>query len=156
LLTAAEYKEFMTMQISRQWIQSVFFAAAALSGLGERTARAEPDSGSLSVDIEIAEQSGQQPPEALLTTLVLFGEHGCASADARHAKVSYEVEVCRDGGERTSPVLRVNIARSASAAQPFSSKKFKVTSQLPVGQRALLGRLHYSDGIETQLTAAVR
>lgn len=144
------------MQMRRQWIQNIFLAAAALSGLCDGAARAETDPGSLSVEIEIAERNGPQAPEALVTTLVLFGEHGCASADARHAKVSYEVEVCRDGGERATPVLRVNIARNASAAQPSSSKKFKVTSQLPVGQRALLGRLHYSDGIETQLTASVR
>ncbi len=143
------------MQMRRQWIQNIFLAAV-LSGLCDGAARAETDPGSLSVEIEIAERNGQQAPEALVTTLVLFGEHGCASADARQAKVSYEVEVCRDGGERATPVLRVNIARNANAAQPSSSKQFKVTSQLPVGQRALLGRLHYSDGIETQLTASVR
>ena len=143
-------------QMNRQWIQSVFIGAAALSGLACPAAYAETEAGSLSVDIEIAERTSKESPEALVTTLVLFGEHGCASADARQAKVSYEVEVCRDGGERASPVLRVNIARNQSSAQPFSSKKFKVTSQLPIGQRAVLGRLHYSDGVETQVTASVR
>lgn len=143
-------------KMSRQLIKSVFLGAAALSGLVAPAARAETEAGSLSVDIEIAERTSKESPEALVTTLVLFGEHGCASADTRQAKVSYEVEVCRDGGERATPVLRVNISRHQSSAQPFSSKKFKVTSQLPIGQRAVLGRLHYSDGVETQLTASVR
>lgn len=143
-------------QIGGQWIRSVSLGIAVLSGLVGSVAYAETEPGSLSVDIEIAERTSKEAPEALVTTLVLFGEHGCASADARQARVSYEVEVCREGGERATPVLRVNISRNQSSAQPFSSKKFKVTSQLPIGERAVLGRLHYSDGVETQVTASVR
>lgn len=128
-----------------------------MSGLVGSAVYAQPGAGSLSVDVEITERTAKEAPDMLTTTLTLVGEHGCASIETNRAKASYNVEVCRDGGEPTTPVLRFSIVRSESSSQQNSSKKFKVTSELRRGQRPMVvAKLHYGDGDETLLAAAMR
>lgn len=135
----------------------VLAGVVAMSGLAGSAAYALPGAGSLSVDIEITERLSKETPDAFTATLTLVGEHGCASVEANRARSSYNVEVCRDGGEPTTPVLRFSIVRSENSAQQNGSKKFKVTNELHRGQRSIVvAKLHYGDGDETLLTAAVR
>ncbi len=144
------------MPIHKNRFHSFFACAAALSCFAGSSARADSGAGSLSVDLEISQRAGKEAPETMSATLVLVGDHGCASLDARHGRLSYDLEVCRDGGDPSNPVLRVHVNRSESSSPQPSSAKFKVTGQLRMGQRTLLGRLHYSDGVETLVSAAVR
>jgi hypothetical protein len=130
-------------------------SVAALSMFAGRAAYAEPGAGALTVDIEITERIAKEAPDGLTTTLTLAGEHGCASVEASRARVSYNVEVCRDGGEPSTPVLRFNITRSESSGQQHNNKKFKLSSELRRGQRpTIIGKLRYGDGDEALLTAA--
>lgn len=134
----------------------MFLFAGALSGASVPIAHADSGPAPLNVEIEIAEGAARDTPEALTATLGMVGEHGCASVETHRGRITYEMEVCRDGGEPTAPVLRVNLSRHENTPQQPSMKKLKVTGQLHAGQRTVLGKLHYSDGVETQLVATVR
>jgi hypothetical protein len=143
--------------MKKQSLRMVLASVVVMSGLAGSAAYAEPTAGSLSVDIEISERIAKEAPDALSTTLTLVGEKSCASVESSRARVSYSVEVCRDGGDPATPVLRFHVVRNENSQQQNTSKKFKLTSELRRGQRAVvLGRLRYSDGDETSLTAAVR
>ena len=134
----------------------LFLFGGALGGPTLPIAHADTGPALLNVELEITEGAARDTPEALTATLGMVGEHGCASVETHRGKITYEMEVCREGGEPTAPVLRVNLSRHENSPQQPNMKKLKVTGQLHAGQRTVLGRLHYSDGVETQLTASLR
>jgi len=133
---------------------SVALCAALL--LGVTVARAQPASPSLSVDLEIAEQARGGGRESVLLTMTLAGERGCASVQVKREHVRYDVQVCREGGDTLAPVLAFTIERSESSPRGHSLAKFRVTSRMAPGKRAVIGRIAHTDGAGTHVTATVQ
>jgi len=130
-------------------------AGAALL-LGASPARAQPAPPSLAVDLDIAEQVRGGGRESVMLTLTLAGERGCSSVQVRREHVRYEVQVCREGGDPLAPVLAFTIERSESSPRGHSLAKFRVTSRMAPGKRAVIGRIAHTDGAGTHVAATVR
>ena len=116
--------------------------------LAPAVARADgaADAG-LTVSLSISDRGA----ETLDVTLALNGEHGCASAQLKERALSYDVQVCREGGTAQAPVLSFAIERGDARG----SRKFKMVSRLASGRRELIGRLQQGGG-GTDVTASVK
>ena len=134
----------------------LFVAVGAALLLTAPTARAQPAPPSLAVDLDIAEQVRGGARESVLLTLTLAGDRGCSSVQVRREPVRYDVQVCRDGGDASAPVLSFIIERNENSPCGHSLAKFRVTSRLAPGKRAVIGRIAHTDGAGTHVTAIVR
>ena len=123
---------------------------------GARANRVQPESPSLSVDLEIAEQVRGGARESVLLTMTLAGDRGCSSVQVRREPVKYDVQVCRDGGDASAPVLSFMIERNETLPRGTSLAKFRVTSRMAPGKRAVIGRIAHNDGAGTHVAATVR
>jgi hypothetical protein len=117
---------------------------------------AQPAPPSLGVDLDIAEQVRGGGRESVLLTMTLAGDRGCSSVQVRREHVRYDVQVCREGGDAGAPVLSFAIERSESSPRGHSQAKFRVTSRMAPGKRAVIGRVAHADGAGTHVTAVVR
>ena len=156
----------MNVRLRRVLLHS--FLVFSVCGTALPAAAAESGGDALTIDLEIAEKGGTSPADALSSTLSLVGEHGCASVETHRGMVAYEIDVCREGGDSATPIVRFTISRnesfptappstpSAPVAQGLTHQKFKLTSKLKLGQKTVLGTLTYNDGMKTHLTAALR
>jgi hypothetical protein len=131
-------------------------AVACVLLLGAPVAQAQPAPPSLSVDLEIAEQVRGGARESVLLTMTLAGDRGCSSVQVHREHVRYDVQVCREGGEAKEPVLAFAIERSESSPRGHRLAKFRVTSRLAPGRRAVIGRIAHTDGAGTHVAATVR
>ena len=131
-------------------------ALAAGLLLGTAPAHAQPAPPSLAVDLDIAEQVRGGGRETLTLTLTLAGDRGCSSVQVRREPVRYDVQVCREGGDASAPVLSFAIERTEISPRGHSQAKFRVTSRMAPGKRAVIGRVAHADGAGTYVTATVR
>ncbi len=134
----------------------LFVAVGAAVLLAAPLAHAQPAPPSLSVDLEIAEQVRGAARESVLLTLTLAGDRGCSSVQLRRDPVKYDVQVCRDGGEASAPVLSFSIERNESSPQGHRLAKFRVTNRMAPGTRSVIGRIAHGDGAGTHVAATVR
>lgn len=134
----------------------LFVAVGAALLLAAPAARAQPAPPSLSVDLEIAEQARGGGRESVLLTVTLAGERGCSSVQVRREPVKYEVQVCRDGGEPSAPVLSFVVERTESSPRGHAVARFRVTNRMAPGKRAVIGRIAHTDGAGTHVAATVR
>ena len=124
--------------------------------LGTAPAYAQPAPPSVAVDLDIAEQVRGGGREAMTLTLTLAGDRGCSSVQVRREHVRYDVQVCREGGDASAPVLAYAIERSESSPRGHSLAKFRVTNRMAPGKRAVIGRVAHADGAGTHVTATAR
>jgi hypothetical protein len=157
----------MNVSLRRVLLHSFLFLGIG-GGMAVPAAHAESGGDALTIDLEIAEKGGNNPADALSSTLSLVGEHGCASVETHRGMVAYDIDICREGGDSATPILKFTISRnesfppaspsapSAAVSQGISHQKFKLTSKLKLGQKTVLGTLNYNDGMKTHLTATLR
>jgi hypothetical protein len=138
------------------WRRGRLVALGAVLLLGVPLAHAQPAPPSLTVELDIAEQVRGGGRESLTLTLALAGDRGCSSVQVRREPVKYDVQVCRDGGDANAPVLSFAIERSESSPRGHRLAKFRVTSRMAPGKRAVIGRVAHADGAGTYVTATVR
>jgi hypothetical protein len=124
--------------------------------VGARAYRGPVETPSLAVDLDIAEQARGGGRESVQLTVTLAGDRGCSSVQLRREQVRYDVQVCREGGDALAPVLAFAIERSESSPRGHSQAKFRVTSRLAPGKRAVIGRIAHTDGAGTHVAATVR
>jgi hypothetical protein len=131
-------------------------ALTAVLLLGAPLAHAQPAPPSIAVDLDIAEQVPGGGRESVTLTLTLAGDRGCSSVQVRREPVKYDVQICRDGGDANAPVLSFAIERSETSPRGQRLAKFRVTSRMAPGKRAVIGRVAHADGAGTYVTATVR
>jgi hypothetical protein len=108
---------------------------------------ARADEPSLVVDVDVA---------GLSLTLPLAGEHACASAQTVRGAIDYEVKVCREGGEPAAPVLSFEVGRDQKVGDAVQRERFRATTRVAAGKRAVIARVSAADGSKTEITAGVR
>jgi hypothetical protein len=141
---------------SLRWRGALFAVLCLALPGGARASRTQPETPSVSVDLEIAEQVRGGARESVLLTVTLAGERGCSSVQLRREAVKYDVQVCRDGGEASAPVLSFLIERNETLPRGQALAKFRVTSRMAPGKRAVIGRIAHGDGAGTHVAATVR
>ncbi len=135
-------------------LRAILLAGTALAG-GVPPSRAHADSVALTVDVEIAEKGTGTSGESATMTLALAGEHGCASTEARHGPLKYEVRVCHETGDTKTPTLSFVIDRQADAERYSGVKRVRSTVRIAAGHRATVSRMAHADGASTEIAATV-
>lgn len=124
-------------------------ALAALTPVAPEPAR---DLQPIEVVLDISE--GGQP--AISFTLTLVGDHGCAELAEQEGPTKNEVQVCREGGDATTPILAIQLERDQKVGDQSRVRKLRLKSRPRAGKPVLISRTATGQGGPLEITATVR
>lgn len=134
-------------------ILSTLLVGAALAATADVHAAPPnpPAPAPATIDVDVVETSGKTS-RTFTVALTMASERDCSSASVDLGAASYAIEVCRS--EAATGVMSFVVTRSTRGKDP-DTRKFRVSSRLTVGQRAVVGRMAQGDEV-TEVAATVR
>lgn len=111
---------------------------------------------SMTIDVELTESKSKKEAETLKVTLTLAGDRGCASVETSSSTLGYELTVCREGGDATSPVMAFSVKRSERTKDSSTFRKLSVASRMTAGKRVVVGKIARGETDSTEIAAQIQ
>lgn len=133
-------------------ILSTLLVGAALTAAADvHAAPPVPPPSPITIEVDVVETSGKTS-RTFTVALTMASERDCSSASVELGAASYAIEVCRS--DAASGVMSFFVTRSSRGKDP-DTRKFRVSSRLTAGQRAVVGRMAQG-GDATEVAATVQ
>jgi hypothetical protein len=106
------------------------------------------------VHLDFVERAAEAKAVTTSLDLVVGGDPQCSEATLHRRGGDFEVQICRDGGSASEPILRFKVAAMASSSSDaFNNRLFKLSSAVHRGKARVLSKIVDSDGAEAALLA---